>query len=351
MGSRELVTDSRFPHDGFNVRVTPRGITVLELDYWADPAKRDPAWLEKTRKQYPTEKDWKREFARDWTTPGGDSFYPEYTLNGGLDRYGFRFPGVISGAIARGWDFGIRFPAAVWAQKSPTRRRLYVYREFMPEKDGGLPADIDVRSFRDCVRYLSGQLAAEHLGYTSALWISRILADPRLPDPPWFPGQAVAQQWLDYSGNEAAYRSDLPSEDSQAITRAAVLAEGGIDLQVHHGSVEAGEDIIRELLKIQDDGLPGILIDPSCRVLHEGLAGGISYPQPTKGDPIPTSAKKDGYYEHVHEALRRVVVNLFPVADQKALPALPPIYKGRRRTTREPDDSVGWAEDLAQRRW
>lgn len=341
---------------GLSFRRTVDNFVVVTLDAEADEDKRSEAWHLKTKEGL-TEKQYRREIRRDWATSAGDAFYPEFAANGGPAVYVRRYPGLIDGPIYRGWDFGRRKPAVVWLQYDPKQNRAWVFREWMP-------AGISVHTLRDVVLFLSGQAPLEALDQYALHWVYRIAADARIPEPPWFRA-ANALQWIDYSGPEANYVSDMPEKETQARTRAQVLAEAGIYLQIHSSTLEAGEDIVRRLLKIRVcknplhvgcKGHPGLLLDPSCTILRDALAGGLAYPKPTQREPWPVDPHKDGHYDNVHEALRRVLVNLIPVAEVRP-PALPaePVYRGRRRVSEEElrrqFEDLGWLKGLASRRW
>ncbi len=347
---------------GLKFRQTVGGFTVVELDYVAHPDKRSKEWETRARKTL-TEKQWRREYLRDWTTAAGASFYFEYDRNGGDKTYVRDPGGLLDLPIYRGWDFGIRSPACVFLQYDPRQDLIWVLREFQPEA-------IDVRSFRDCVLYLSSQINYDSLGPVSRAWIGLINKDERFPDAPWFlPDGAVPRRFLDFSGPEANVVSDIPEATSQERSRAMILAEAGIRLQVNQASLGAGEDIIREHLKIKSCnrrhlsraqgghgeyclGHPGILFATPCLILRAAFNGGLAYPNPTKLNPQPTDPAKDGYFEHLHEALRRVVIHLVPVAQ----PWVPPVAKPVRRDRRlvQPDsvqDGVtSWANPHRSRR-
>ena len=78
---------------------------------------------------------------------------------------------------------------------------------------------------------------------------------------------------------------------------------------------DAREYVLRRLMSDWPDGWPGIVLDPACAILIEGLAGGIVYPEPTKSDPEPKQQKVDGYYEHPHDALGYAVANSVKITE------------------------------------
>jgi hypothetical protein len=280
---------------------------------------------------------------RDWASPAGDAYYPEFQVNGGMDTYVAKIPGLLVGQpVFRLWDFGFRRPACLWAQKDPHRNRLYVLREMMPGWDEMATSEegIDVRSFRDAVLCLSGVIGRASLGPRAQLLIQRI-ADSSYPSPPWFVDGAQPIQWVDFAGPECHQINDQPEEDSSSRTRAQILGEAGIEIQVRTQGKGAREDIIRELLKVrrpcQDGhgeecpGHPGLLFDPACAILIRGFAGGIAYERATPQNPLPVNPIKDGYFEHLHDCLGYGVLGLFPAHGSRPLPTPAVRYEGRRR--------------------
>src|SRR6185295_19136319 len=90
---------------GVTVRRNERkGFTILRLHYTADPAKRDPSWMEKRRKEYPSDAQWRREMEIDRSAKAGQAYYPAFAEH--PERYIKRCPGLIRGPIVRAWDFG-----------------------------------------------------------------------------------------------------------------------------------------------------------------------------------------------------------------------------------------------------
>lgn len=302
------------PLQGFHVRRTPRGFTIIEIDFTADENKRNPQWEEAIRRQYASVKEFRREFKRDWKSASGNAFYPEFEHNGEVDFYVKTSPGQLSSQpVLRGWDFGYQRPACVWAQYSPNQHLLWVVREIMPEY-------IDVGDFADLVLYLSGSLPYDRLGVRAKTWAGVIGSNAggpasQYPPPPWFP---LGTHFMDYAGPEALRTSDMPMQESQDRTRAQVLASKGITLAVHGMSVKAREEALRSLLRPREDiPRPGsrssLYFDPACQILIDGFNGGIAFPKETQANPLPDQPHKDGFYEHLHDALGYLVVGYVPM--------------------------------------
>lgn len=297
--------------DGMHTRQTTSGFLAIELDYWADPNKTEQ-WRNEMEARMKNPARFRREYLRDWKTPGGAGFYPEY-LYIPEERRSFKVPNLLAGPIVRGWDLGYRRPACVWLQYSEQSNRIVVLRELMP-------ADIDTHSFRDLVRYLSGEIGPETLTPKALQWVERIRFDAergQAYDPPWFACQGSRPlEFLDFAGPEAQRISPTVEWDKKERTDAQVLEAGGVNLQIYGVSVEFRTETLRRLMRVREDGWPGIVLDPSCRIIRDAFEGKLVFKEKTPGEPLPNAPRKDGYYEHLHDALGYAVVNLVPPAEE-----------------------------------
>lgn len=299
---------------GFKTRWTSRDFLVLELDYVADPAK-DEAWAQQELNDSPSYKAFRREYLRDWESASGDTFYPEFDLFDEKKPSAIVIParGVIRNKpIVRGWDFG-RHAACIWLQYDDEADRVYVLRELMTE---GLGAD----SFRDLVMFLSGQIGERELDHKALLWLGRLRKDKRYPPPPWFQPDGQPLRFLDFAGHEATQERAEVSSQTKEKSSKEILAAGGIMLHSPFVTVRARENVMRRLLKWRPDQYPGILFDPACPILIAGMKGGIAYPEGTKANPEPEEPKKDGYYDHLHDAAGYALVNTVPAVAPKGNP-------------------------------
>lgn len=325
------MTDSNEPNSewapnaeipGYGTYQTTRGDKVITIDYFADPAKRDPAWILGEEKRYTSRSKFEREMLRNWHVGQGTIFFPEFMASGGRDKFVVPINHLIDGPIYRGWDFGRRAPAVVWFQYDTVRRRVLVHRSLTPTYVG-------VHAFRDTVLFLSGQIPYEALTYDASRSMIAELEAGYGPRPPWFvspPNKPL--QFVDYGGWEATHESDMVSEESQAKTRAEVLGERGIYLS----QIAAASDrdtLMRKLLELRPDGWPGILFDPQNELLIDAIAGGLTYKEPTPLDPEPTVYKKTGTFDNVYEALTYGVVGVVPLNFYEA-ETPQKVYDGRR---------------------
>jgi hypothetical protein len=293
---------------GFSVRRAKRCL-VVEIDYFADPAK-DAAWAAEKKRPMPSEAHWRREYERDWTAASGDAMFPEFMNN--QARYLRRCPGLVPGLpVLRGWDFGPRNPACVFAQYSPRSGRVWALRELYRER-----SLTNIHTFRDVVRYCSGQIPIEELHQRDGAmeWLDLILGSRTIPDPPWF---APGTVFRDFSGHEAAitYKSWAPGTKERCD--AEVLASAGIYIGMNYTLIHARETLVRRMMLTRPDKLPGLFVDSACPYLATGLAGGLVYRRATKQAPEPNEPMKNKYV-HTYDALGYLLAGVVPAIEERA---------------------------------
>lgn len=294
--------------DGLRFRYNSLGYLVMELDYWADPAKAKPEWAQRERKKF-HEKQWRREMGRDWSTSSGDAFYPEFQI--APARYTQEIDGLVAGApVVRGYDLGFRAPVCVFMQASRVGR-IAVLREIVLK-------DISAHNFRDLVKYCSGEVELEYLyehGRTRALhWLDRMVKN-KLPEPPWF---APGTRFVDYASPECYAVRSIEGEASERNDY-EVFAAGGIVFGVLATRIKAREEVIRRLLGVLPDGKAGIIFDPvGAPDCIRMMNGGLAYKRATKMNPLPTEPAKDGFFDNIHDALGYGLVNIAPVVDNQS---------------------------------
>ncbi len=299
---------------GFTTRRTPSGWSFGLLHHFADPTRDNSEYIHAASVGMDAQQR-SREIFNSWESAAGSSFYPEYQLFGGHKTHVRRATALLRDQpIRRGWDFGPRHPACVWAQYDPATDRDWILRTLMPplaETDGYHNA----YTFRDLVLWLSGQLPYEALSTAVRERIRAMEMDPvygKLPMP-WFATLAHPFRWLDFSGTEANNPATGIAENSDEVVQADILASRGVYLTQHYGAVASGSPILRRLLMSRPDGLAGVLLDPMNEELIEGLSGAIVYQEPTKEQLIRDRPKKDGYFEHPHEAYLYSLVSVVPL--------------------------------------
>lgn len=171
--------------------------------------------------------------------------------------------------VYRSWDFGWRHPAVVWFQLDEDGRVLV-----LKERMG---TDIFLDPFAD-----------------------QILAISRED----FKGVDF-EDFCDPAGHQ---RTDMSEKSSVEI-----LQSKGVYPKSRKTPIKEGLEIIGRLMTKVLNKRPMFLIDESCKILIEGFEGGYHWPE--NGDP--NSPEKDGYYEHLQDALRYGVVNLLGLSDYK----------------------------------
>ncbi len=279
---------------GLRISQNEAGWTILTVDYDADPSHNE-AWLLEAQKGISARK-FRREIMRDWSSAAGQPFYPEWADTGGRLTHVKAAPGLMAGQpVYRGWDFGVRNPACVWLQYDPTRRRVWYLRELNLQ-------GIGTHAFADLVAYFSGQLGEDQLTPYVKQWVRNLQTDPRYAEPFFRPRPGQPIEFSDFSGHEATQPRAEVADETAEKTSADILASKGIYLNIQYGAVRSGHELMRTLLKPQPDGWPGGLFDPHCRLLIEGMNGGLTYKRPTLDNPFSEEIKKDGKFSHIHEA-------------------------------------------------
>lgn len=169
--------------------------------------------------------------------------------------------------IVRGWDFGVVRPAVVWLQWTDRKR---VFRECMGYNMGTKDWGIHVRD-------LSTEM---------------------------FPGF----QFLDFC-DPAGFSRDVGT----ALAPVDLLRPLGIQM-IHLRRTQPGfrATLIAESLQRTVSGPNGVQpefqVDRSCPILIGALAGGYRRPEVIPDQPIDDEPVKDGYYEHMVDALGFVYV-------------------------------------------
>lgn len=234
---------------GLSLRRNRNGFVVLALHHTANP-KKDESWAEHAKKSYSSVDAWRQEQELDFNKTEGTRVFPSF-------RSDIHIKQLIHNPyrhIWRGWDFGYNHPACVWVQENDGV--LYVLHEH-------LGSEILITDFADEVREISNRL---------------------------FPG-ATFRDAGDPAGNFKNDKTERTSID--------ILRKKGIRVAMKKRPVKDGIQIIRGLL-LPQEGMktPRLLINTSCENLIDGFLGGYTREE-DDDEPI-----KDGYYEHLFDALR-----------------------------------------------
>lgn len=164
--------------------------------------------------------------------------------------------------LYRFWDFGYNVPTCIWAQIDGEGRLLILREE--------IGSQIEAAPFAQRCTLITNQNFHN------------------------------AQEIRDYGDPAARQKKDTGST-------LGILHREGITLRYIVGvTVRAGIRSVRKRLETLISASPAIQFDRNCRVLIAGLRGGYRLEENN-----PETPYKDGYYEHVQDALRYGVVNLF----------------------------------------
>lgn len=322
------------PIQGMNFRRNSSGYCIVEMDLEADPDKRGEDYLKECHRKQPNERLFQQEYRRNWKISEGDAYYPEWDIEGGVATYVRPIEKLLDWPIFRCWDFGRR-PACVWFQVDPSTERIWVIRECRPE-------NIDTYSFRDLIKVLSGEFDIDEVDDAQEKqvkkWIRKYEHDARYPSPingKWFHWEGVPPRFIDFGGPEANQQRAEIQSDTEARTSAEVLEAGGVYLTVSSAQWNARENVMRKVMKVREDGYPGILFDPSCVELIEAFSGALTYAKPTATDRFPSMPAKNGTHDHLHDALSYGVIQVVQLGD-RVTRALPTRQFGVQGTFQQP---------------
>lgn len=272
----EIPSTTTSPCQGVWEWKTPKGWHVMAIHYTADPKKRPgtpegDAWMvaEKTKS---STRDWQREYEIDHTISEGEPFFTRMNRAAHVKpcKYNPELP------LLRGWDFGRGHPACVWAQKAPNNQ----------------------------IRVLKSLLETQKDIFQFA---PMVLAETNV----WFGGAKI----FDYGDPAGAHETD------KGQTTAILLNEFKITLIHKFSFLETGLKMLERSLIVREDGEPGLLFDPSNTILIDGFAGGYKLDTGATGRDtegrLKNTPKKDGWFDHLIDALRYIFVNIFSIAPTK----------------------------------
>lgn len=164
------------------------------------------------------------------------------------------------GTLFRFWDFGYRVPVCIMAQVSKMGQ-VQVLRELRGQ-------NVEIGKFADAALAATAQ---------------------------WFP---TARAVEDYGDPAVRQQKDTGSA-------LAILHNAGIVLKTQRTPLDISLNTLRKRFETLIDGEPALLIDDSCRVLCDALAGGYHL----KDDGV--TPHKDNVYDHSVDALRYGIWFLF----------------------------------------
>lgn len=245
--------------------------TSVLLHFTAD----DDGATEEQRRAGMDEDDFKREHGLDFSSFAGKPVYPGF--NSKLIKEVFASEDF---TVLRGMDFGYHRPGAVYAQIFGNQ--LWLLGEVM-----GQDQTLD--------RFITDIM----LPYEAAVFSE---FEPKFAT------------FADPAGRQVS--------DKSQYTSFSILSNHGIHPIARKSEINEGLTIIRQ--KMAD---LSFLVHPRCRILIEGFKGGYCYPEVDEGKPEALLPHKDGYYDHLQDAFRYLVINNLSVVVRKEKPKpeeLPP---------------------------
>jgi PBSX family phage terminase large subunit len=214
-----------------------------------------PDYIKELMRRYPL--DWVRRYVNgEWG--GLEEGVPIFA---GFDLETHIKPGLFYKRLPVwvGIDFGYQTPGVVWAH--PTKERVcQVIREWAPKQ-------------LDTHKLAEGIVKRNNI---------------------WFPGG----QFLYFCGHDGMQHAPHASK-----TNLEILQSYGLNATYRNHHVETGLTVIRNLIRMQSNGKPNLVVDPSCHTIIEGFMGEYRY-HPKKED-IP---KKDGIFDPLFDAIRYIAV-------------------------------------------
>jgi len=174
--------------------------------------------------------------------------------------------------LYRGWDFGFNFPAMV-VTTVDDRGRWLILKEF-------LGREIIINDLADK---------------------GKLICNTTFPNG----------EYMDYCDPAGDQKNDKTgTRTSCDILRAHRI------YPIHRFSTPLERsEIIGRLLQKQVDGLPAIMVDRGCRIVIDSFSGGYHFKKPFNNEKFQQDViEKDGFYEHIMDALGYIAANLFSAA-------------------------------------
>jgi hypothetical protein len=258
--------------------------------HYSERPDRDEGWVKRMKLSVGmTEQKWLREYEMSFATPAGK---PVYGLFSAKQIQPWKEHWQNNDILVIGPDRGFHFPAMIWAFVNKDDQ-LVVAKEF-------LGRDMERGAFiKKCA-----EMTAATFGEVENIT--------------WVPG-------------------DFLQAESDGRNWKSIMEDAGFRVRVGKAGkdeVVRRVDATRRKLALRQDGKYGMLIDPACEILIEGLAGGYHYPE-VIDKPQNEKPEKDGYYDHLANCLEVICDNHFTAfSGKKELKTIllnQPVYNRPRR--------------------
>jgi hypothetical protein len=259
---------------GLEARQNPNGYLVVRLHYSADPDGK----TEEQRRQGIPEDEFEREHNLSFIVKSGSPVFGEYSpvvhTSADLD---YR-PGAI---VWAGIDFGYHHPAVVYAQK-----------------------------FGD-----------------DSFWVLGELMGTDISLPVFVTNYMKPYEGMHFPGAKFIYTADIAGQqvtDKTEHSSFMILNNYKIYPLTRKTEINAGLELIRKSLIATAEGKKGFKLNPNrAPLLAEALQGGYAYAPPKPGFQQREMPKKDGYYDHLVDALRYIMVNAYTLWEKPEAPPAP----------------------------
>lgn len=246
---------------------------AMFIHYTADPNKRSVEFRSSIAERYKQYRGASgnrrrlREMEGDFGIHSGEPVWPEFDerIHVIKDKDPVLLP---EQAVWRGWDFGYNGQACVWAQMAEDGQ-VVILRSELQQK----------------------------LGLGKMVIIVRM--------------EWTDRQYIDV-GDPSSKAHDAKGETVQAT-----MTKLGICLRekTTSGRKVTIIDQVRDLFALRADGTPGILIyERTNQTLIQALQGGYHFPEKKEGQAEKEIPEKDGFYDHLGDALQYLIDHLKPAA-------------------------------------
>ena len=234
------------------------GFACMRLHYSADPLKRSKEWKKQAMFGM-DQKTWNTEMELSWEVYTGAGVYSsEFNREMHVSKLPLS-PNKNNPVLMRGWDFGGNHSAIIMQYVGG---RIKVLKEYA------------------------------NMGYNTRRIAKEIVEDCNLTFGP------------DYRYIEVIDPSGLhEGKTSTGMACADVMRELGLTVIPGEQDPSRRIDAVMQFLISTVKGKPGIEIDPSCRMLIDGFAGGYHYPEKETKNQRRNKPEKNEY-SHIHDALQ-----------------------------------------------
>jgi hypothetical protein len=244
---------------------TKNKFCIARVHYSCDPEKNTPEWLEKA-KRGSSDKSWQREYEISYDVFEGKPVFDEF---GEQHIKAFEYNVEQNQNVFRSWDFGFHHPACLLSFMN-SYDQLCFRSEIMGHDENIKDFGIRVRNFS--------------------------LAN--------FPGA----KWLDCCDPAGASVKDTSETSVQ------VLNSLGIYPIFRKSFIAEGLEIIRQRLKIRNDGRLGVIFHPDCKITIDGMKGGYRFGEIREGQAEKEEPLKDGFFDHLMDCARYTCINYLELA-------------------------------------